>query len=94
MSVWLKAIRRPEMAQNKTPRNTVPTSTTRPGGATTTTLRPAGTKAPEAAKMVKITREQIAQRAHEIWVKNGCKHGQDEQNWLEAERQVKAEMTK
>lgn len=82
------------MAQNKTPRNTVPTSTTRSGGATTTTLRPAGAKAPEATKMVKITRDQIAQRAHQIWVKNGCKHGQDEQNWLEAERQLKAEAGK
>jgi len=82
------------MAQNKTPRNTVPTSTTRSGGATTTTLRPAGTKAPEATKMVKITCDQIAQRAHQIWVKNGCKHGQDEQNWLEAERQLKAEASK
>jgi hypothetical protein len=69
-------------------------STTRPGGATTAALRPAGTKAPEVTKMVKITREQIAQRSHEIWVKNGCKHGQDEQNWLEAERQLKAEAGK
>ena len=82
------------MAQNKTPRNTVPMSTTRSGGATTTTLRPAGSKTPEAIKMVKIAREQIAQRAHDIWVKNGCKHGQDEQNWLEAERQLKAEVGK
>ncbi len=40
------------------------------------------------------TREQIAKRAHELWVKNGCKHGQDEQNWLEAERQLKAEMSR
>ena len=79
------------MAQNKTAKTTAPKSTTRPGSATTTTLRPVGTKAPEAAKVGKITREQIAQRAHEIWVKNGCKHGQDEQNWLEAERQLKAE---
>jgi len=68
-------------------------STTRSGGATTT-LRPVGSQAPAATKTVKITREQIAQRAHEIWVKNGCKHGQDEQNWLEAERQLKAEMPK
>jgi len=82
------------MAQNKTPRNTVPMSTTRSGGATTTTLRPAGSKAPEATRTAKITREQVAQRAHEIWVKGGCKHGQDEQNWLEAERQLKAEMSK
>jgi hypothetical protein len=94
MSVWLKAIRRPEMAQNKTPRNTVTTSTPRSGGATTTTLRPVGatTTAVSTAKMP--TREQVAKRAHEIWVKNGCRHGQDEQNWLEAERQLKAEMPK
>jgi hypothetical protein len=81
------------MAQSKTPRNTVPTSTTRSGG-TTTTLRPVGVQAPAATKTVKITPEQIAQRAHELWVKNGCKHGQDEQNWLEAERQLKAEMSR
>jgi len=82
------------MAQNKTPRNTVTTNTTRTGGATTTTLRPVGVKAPEATKTVRPTREQIAQRAHELWVKSGCKHGRDEQNWLEAERQLKAEMSR
>ena len=36
--------------------------------------------------------EQIAQRAQEIWQKKGCLPGQDEQNWLEAERQLIAEM--
>jgi hypothetical protein len=82
------------MAQNKTPKNTVTMNTPRSGGATTTTLRPAGVKTPEAVRPVKITCEQIAKRAHDIWVKNGCKHGQDEQNWLEAERQLKAEMSK
>ncbi|MCX5644089.1 MAG: DUF2934 domain-containing protein [Phycisphaerae bacterium] len=82
------------MAQNRNVRNTIPTSTIRSGGATTTTLRPAGCKAPQAVATVKISREQIAQRAHEIWVKNGCKHGQDEQNWLEAERQLKADASK
>jgi hypothetical protein len=92
MSVWLKAIRRPEMA-SKTQRNTVSTSSTRSGRATTT-LRPAGAQTPAATPTVRITREQIAQRAHEIWVKNGCRHGQDEQNWLEAERQLKAERSR
>jgi len=78
----------------KTPRNTIPTSTTRPSGATTT-LRPVGAQTPATTKTTKQpTREQIAQRAHELWVKNGCKHGQDEQNWLEAERQLKAEMSR
>jgi hypothetical protein len=77
---------------SKTQKNTASKSSTRSGG-TTTPLRPAGAPAPAAARMVKITREQVAQRAHEIWVKNGCKHGQDEQNWLEAERQLKAELS-
>ena len=76
------------MAQNKTAKN----STTRSGSAMTTTLRPVGAQAPATTKPVKITREQIAKRAHDVWVKNGCKHGQDEQNWLEAERQLKAEV--
>lgn len=79
------------MARNA--KNTVSTRSTRPGGATTTTLRPAGVQTPEATRTVKITREQIAQRAHQIWVKNGCQHGQDEQNWLEAERQLKAQLS-
>ena len=76
------------MAQNKTAKNN---TTIRSGSATTTTLRPVGAQAPVTTKPARITREQIAQRAHDIWVKNGCKHGQDEQNWLEAERQLKAE---
>jgi len=38
------------------------------------------------------TYEQIAQRAREIWTKKGCLPGQDELNWLEAERQLKAEL--
>lgn len=77
----------------RTTKNTAPTSTARTGSATTT-LRPVGAQTPTATKTPKPTREQIAQRAHEIWVKNGCKHGQDEQNWLEAERQLMAEMSK
>lgn len=79
------------MAQNKTPRNTATTNSARTGGATTTTLRPANAA---TAKTVKPTHDMVAQRAHALWVKNGCKHGQDEQNWLEAERQLKAEMSK
>jgi hypothetical protein len=79
------------MARSKTAKSTVSRSTPATGGAATTTLRPAGSKTPRAAGTAKITREQIAKRAHEIWVKNGCKHGQDELNWLEAEKQLKAE---
>lgn len=38
------------------------------------------------------TYEQIAQRAEAIWLQKGCKPGQDEQNWREAEAQLRAEM--
>jgi hypothetical protein len=34
------------------------------------------------------THEQIATRAYEIWLQNGCQEGQDIQNWLEAESQL------
>lgn len=74
------------MAQPKTPRNTVPTSSTtiRSGGGTAVATRPSRGPQP--------TREQISKRAHDIWIKRGCKPGQDEQNWLEAEAQLRAEM--
>ncbi|MCU0913690.1 MAG: DUF2934 domain-containing protein [Planctomycetes bacterium] len=75
----------------KTARNTVSTSSIRTTNSTTT-LRPAGAKTPQTTAPARITHEQIARRAHDIWVKNGCKHGQDEQNWLDAERQLKAEL--
>jgi len=63
-------------------------------------LRPAGTASRSAATASKPNRapaqgptpEQVARRAHEIWVKNGCQHGQDRQNWLEAEAQLKKEL--
>ena len=31
-------------------------------------------------------------RARAIWLAKGCKSGQDVQNWMEAEAQLKAEM--
>jgi hypothetical protein len=80
------------MGRQKTGKNNVVTITPPAGGATVTPLHPAGAKPPQATASVKITPEQIAQRAHEIWVKQGCRHGQDQQHWLEAERQLKAEL--
>ena len=63
-----------------------------------TPLRPASTPSaqaaskPNAARAKGPTHDQIAQKAHEIWLKNGCQHGQDRQNWLEAEAQLKKEL--
>ncbi|HSW00595.1 MAG TPA: DUF2934 domain-containing protein [Sedimentisphaerales bacterium] len=60
------------------------------GTAVATAPRPTGAVASRAGEVMP-TYEQIAQRAAEIWKKKGCLPGQDEQNWLEAERQLKAE---
>ena len=46
-------------------------------------LKPAAAKAP--------TSEQIAQRAHEIYMARGGGSGQDFDDWLQAERELKAE---
>ena len=75
------------MAQPKTARNTVPTTSSniRTSGATAVAVRPT-TKGPMP------THEQISRRAHEIWLKRGSKPGQDEQNWLEAEAELKKKM--
>lgn len=34
--------------------------------------------------------EQIARRAHELWIKKGCPEGSAEQDWLQAEQELKA----
>ena len=52
----------------------------------------ATSKKSSSTAVVMPTYEQISQRAQEIWVKKGCLPGQDEQNWLEAERQLIAEL--
>jgi hypothetical protein len=41
-----------------------------------------------------LTREQIAARAFEIYMRSGCRPGQDEQNWLQAEKELRAEASK
>ena len=38
------------------------------------------------------TQEQIAERAHAIWIQNGRRPGRDQANWLEAEAQLRAEL--
>lgn len=39
-----------------------------------------------------LTHEQIAERARQIWQQRGCRSGEDQQNWAEAEAQLKAEL--
>lgn len=40
---------------------------------------------------VEIPDDKIAARAAEIWDRKGRPHGQDEQNWAEAEAELRAE---
>lgn len=47
-----------------------------------------GTPAPA----IRLTKDQIAQRAWAIWQAKGCSPGQDEQNWHEAEVQLRTEL--
>lgn len=35
------------------------------------------------------THEEIARRAYEIFERRGCAHGNDEQDWLQAERELR-----
>ena len=39
-----------------------------------------------------VPQEKIAQRAYEKWLKRGCTHGRDIQDWTEAEAELRAEM--
>ncbi len=32
--------------------------------------------------------QQIRERAYHVWLEGGCQEGQDERNWLVAEREV------
>ncbi len=41
-----------------------------------------------------IPQDKIAQRAYEKWCKRGCKHGSDKQDWLEAETELRTEMSR
>jgi Protein of unknown function (DUF2934) len=36
---------------------------------------------------------RIRERAYEIWCANGCVHGQADQHWLDAEREILAPAT-
>jgi hypothetical protein len=49
---------------------------------------------PTTSPRVQIPRDRIAQRAYEKWMKRGCPHGTDVQDWIEAERELVAEMAR
>jgi hypothetical protein len=50
--------------------------------------------AAQPSTQTKVAHERIAMRAYEKWEARGCPHGTDQQDWLEAEAELKAEGTK
>ncbi|MGH7868096.1 MAG: DUF2934 domain-containing protein [Candidatus Dormibacteraceae bacterium] len=66
-------------------------TTTRRTGRTATgpssTTAPSRVGDPTAAAP---TQERIAQRAYERFVARGCEHGHDEEDWLQAELELKS----
>jgi len=44
---------------------------------------------PGSVSTAVLTHEEIAKRAYEIYVEKGCRQGQSEQNWLQAEQELK-----
>lgn len=46
----------------------------------------------EARPPARLPHDKVAARAAEIWHRKGRPHGQDEQNWLEAEAELRAEL--
>ena len=40
-----------------------------------------------------VPHERIAQRAYDKWCKRGCPQGTQQQDWLEAEAELRAEMS-
>jgi hypothetical protein len=43
---------------------------------------------------IKVPHDKIAQRAYEKWVKRGRPNGSNEQDWLEAEAELKVEIAR
>jgi len=55
---------------------------------------PQTTPSPQQPAQLKVPHDKIAMRAYEKWVKKGRPHGSNEQDWLEAETELKAEISR
>ena len=55
---------------------------------------PVAAMVPMAKMPLAVTHEAIAKRAYELWCDKGYPHGTHEQNWLEAEAQLRAETSR
>jgi len=61
---------------------------------TTRPTPPTQASPPTSTTSTSVPREKIAMRAYEKWLKSGCRHGCDQQHWLEAEAEIRAEMAR
>lgn len=53
--------------------------------------RPTASRAGKAAAALRaVTEDDIRLRAYEIYLRRGCSHGRDIEDWLQAERELKA----
>lgn len=52
------------------------------------------TAAPSAKNPVAVPHDKIAMRAYEKWCRRGCPHGADVTDWLEAETELRVEMSR
>src|SRR5947208_2314653 len=62
------------------------------GNSTAAAAKPAAQATPRGVQATQVTSERIAKRAYEKWLKRGCTHGNDVQDWVEAEKEVMAEL--
>lgn len=48
----------------------------------------------QSTTMVKVPHEKIAMRAYEKWCQRGRPHGSDMKDWVDAEKELQAEMAR
>jgi len=85
-------------AKRSTGRTTAATTAkkkTTPGrGAKKATTKQTAPAKPDTQVELKITHDQIAQRAYEIWLAKGRPHGLEQQNWYEAKADLIRRMSR
>ncbi len=71
------------------------TSTTSGAAQTSkTTQATAAAQSQQQPAHASVPLEKVAARAYQKWMQKGCKHGNDQQDWIEAEAELKAELAK
>ena len=73
---------------NRTAGSSTAKQTTTGGSAKRTTAKRATPSRAGTQVELKITHDQIARRAYEIWLAKGRLPGQEQQNWYEAEAEL------